>query len=193
MKQLLFLFTIFTTLMTHAQYDVNEVEETSSAKKSTFNWSAIKDNLYVGGDINASIGSASFIYFAPFIGYEFKPSFSAGVSGMVRYLSYNNGIGEFSKGTGVFVRFKPQIPLILESSFNIYSTSFNGVSQEALGANSWMFGIGYAYSMGSRSYSQIIVQYDVLKNAGVPENIMLIFPGGGRLYYKFGIVYYLND
>ena len=165
MKYLLFvLFSISITLTAHAQYDVDDIDEASSINKASFNWSAIKDDLYVGGDINALFGNAAFIYLAPFIGYEFKPSFSVGISGMVRYLSYNNGIGEFSKGTGVFVRFKPELPLILESSFNIYSTSFTGVSQEALGANSWMVGIGYSYSMGSRSYSQIIIQYDVLKN-----------------------------
>jgi|GEM_PF-1206286 len=193
---LLLLCSTLITLMSYGQYDIEKVDDSTKTQKIKFDWSGIKENLYIGGDVNAIFGNVSFIYFSPFVGYEFIPSVSAGVSGMVRYESGmigGNVIGLFSKGTGLFVRYKPQIPIILESSFNLYSTSFSGISQEAIGAKSWMLGIGYAYSMGERSYSQIIVQYDMLKNEYVPENLMLQFPGGGRLYYKFGIVYYLAD
>jgi len=193
---LLLLFSTLITLMSYGQYDIEKVDDSTKTQKTKFDWSGIKEDLYVGGDVNAIFGNVSFIYFSPFVGYEFIPSVSAGISGMVRYESgmiSGNVIGLFSKGTGLFVRYKPQIPIILESSFNLYSTSFSGVSQEAIGAKSWMLGIGYAYSMGERSYSQIIVQYDMLKNEYVPENLMLQFPGGGRLYYKFGFVYYLAD
>ncbi len=190
---LLFSLSIIMTLNSFGQY---EIDDTKKSKKSKFDWSGIKDNLYVGGDVNAIFGTSSFIYFSPFVGFEFIPSLSAGVSGMIRYqsgISNGNVVGLFSKGTGLFVRYKPQFPLILESSFNIYSTSLSGSSQEPLGAKAWMVGIGYAYSMGDRSYSQIMIQYDLLKDQFVPENLMLQFPGGGRVYYKFGIVFYLDD
>ena len=194
MKHLLLISLLFLTgFMSYAQYDINEIEKTEDVEYSKFNCSSIKDDIYVGGDVNATIGNVAFIYFAPFIGYEFIPNFSAGISGMIRYLSYGNGSGEFSKGAGVFIRYKPKIPLVIESSFNIYSTSFNGFTQEPLGTHSWMLGGGYAYSIGKRSYSQVMVQYDLLNNNYVPENILLHFSGGSKLYYKFGIVYYLSD
>jgi hypothetical protein len=187
MKHLLLVSLLFlTTFISHAQYDVDNVEE---SKESKFNWSGVKENIYVGGDVNAILGNVGFIYFAPFIGYEFRAPFSAGISGMVRYLSYGGGVGYFSKGAGVFVRYKPRIPLVVESSFNIYSTS----NIEPKRANSWMLGVGYAQSMGERSYTQIMIQYDLLNNDNVPENVLLQLPGGQRLYYKFGIVFYLGD
>ena len=187
MKHVLLVSLLFlTTFMSYAQYDVDDVEEPKEAK---FNWSGVKENLYVGGDINAILGNVGFIYFAPFIGYEFRAPFSVGVSGMVRYLSYGGGTNYFSKGAGVFARYKPRIPLVVESSFNIYSTS----NIEPKGAHSWMLGLGYAQSMGNRSYTQIMIQYDLLNNDNVPENVLLQLPGGQRLYYKFGIVYYLGD
>ncbi len=193
---ILIFFSIFiTTTTVYAQYDLDGVDESVDSENARFDWAGVKKNLYVGGDVNAFIGNGAFIYFAPFIGYEFIPSLSAGISGMLRYQSqpYNGGvIGKFSKGTGVFVRFKPQIPLIVETSFNFYSSSFKGIIQDTEVTNSWMLGVGYAQSMGERSYTQIMIQYDLLKKDNVPENLLLQFPGGGRLYYKFGIVYYLD-
>ena len=194
MKHLLLVSLLFlTTFMSHAQYDINEVGEDEKIGDSKFNWSSVKDNIYLGGDVNAILGNVAFIYFAPFIGYEFRSPFSAGISGMVRYLSYGNGNGEFSKGAGFFLRYKPRLPLVVESSFNIYSTNFKGSTKETKNTNSWMLGLGYAQSMGERSYTQIMIQYDLLNNDYVPENLLLQFTSGQRLYYKFGIVFYLGD
>ena len=197
MKNLfILLIIVLIPIASQAQYDVDDVKDSKETKKSKSNWENIKQDLYIGGDINAAIGSSSFLYFAPFIGYEFMPSLSTGISTMLKYQSQpygNSVIGRFSKGAGLFFRYKPQFPLILETSFNVYSSSYSGITIEPEPAKSWMLGVGYAYSMGERSYSQIMIQYDILKDEHVPENLMLLFPGGGRLYYKFGIIYYLND
>jgi len=187
----LLIVSVFISLLSISQYDVDKVENSNKKNSSKFNWSTIKENIYVGGDFNAYISNTSFIYVAPFIGYEFIPSLSTGISTMIRYQT-NSQVALFSRGTGVFLRFKPDFPIIIESSFNIYKTSFSGVTADPVGAKAWMLGVGYAYSMGDRSYAQFMFQYDMLKDQYVPENLMAQFPGGGRLYYKVGIVYYLS-
>jgi hypothetical protein len=192
-NSLLLLFLIFCTVQSFAQYDVDKVEDEKEGKKSKMNWTALKNDLYVGGGVNANFGSYSYIYFSPFIGYEFLPHISSGISTMIRFEQNSNGVGLLSKGAGVFVRYKPEIPILLETSYNIYSTSFKGVSQEPLPAKSVLIGVGYAQPIGDRSYAQVMLQYDVLRNPNVPENILLSFPGFGRVYYKFGFVYYLGN
>lgn len=194
MKNLyIFILVLFIPLGMNAQYDVdNQMSEEDEEVESRYIFDVIKKDLYIGGDLNLSIGGQSFLYLAPFVGYEFMPDLSAGISFMGKVLK-NPSASRSSFGSGLFVRYTPEVPVIVETSFNFYNTRYTGITKDPVNSKSWMVGLGYAQSMGNgRSYTQIMFQYDLLKNPDVPENLLLSF-SDNRIYFKFGIVYYLND
>jgi hypothetical protein len=184
------------SFMSFAQYDVDDVESDSSATKDPkINPFILKDKIYVGSGLNLLFGSTTFFYISPIVGYDITDKFSAGVVTMYQYYRQSYGGGNYSSsnsfGLGVFARYRPISQLILETSLNGYTTTFNG--SDKVNSKSWMLGLGYANSMGKRSYYQFMVQYDLLKDYNVPEPAIVNFPGGGRLYYKLGIVFYLSN
>jgi hypothetical protein len=193
-------FTLFVLLLlsfaSSAQYDLEDVESDSISKDPKLNPFKLKEKIYVGSGLNALFGSRTFIYVSPFIGYDITPKFSAGIGTMYQYYreNFNGNIGYLhSIGGGVFTRFRPIEQLILETSINTYSTTYNGVSESKVRSNSWMLGLGYANSIGGKAYYQVMIQYDLFKNSDVPEPLLMQFSNGGRVYYKFGLVFYLSN
>lgn len=183
-------------LTSMAQYDVEDVKNDSSeTKEPAINPYKLRDKLYVGSGLNLLFGNTTFFYVSPMVGYDITDKFSAGIGTMYQFYRQNVGGGNFynsnSFGVGVFTRFRPIEPLILETSINTYRTTYNGSNKEK--ANSWMLGAGYASSLGSRAYYQVMLQYDLLRDPNVPEPALLKFPNGSGVYYKFGIVFYLAN
>jgi hypothetical protein len=192
MKNVILLF-ILIPVFSFSQYDVEGVKK-DSVKTPKINPFKLKEKIYVGSGLNLLLGTTTFIYLSPQIGYDILPKLSAGVSTLYQYYSvkYSNSSKAFSNsfGLGTFVRYRPVKPLILETSINHYWTNFsNSFKQQS---NSWMLGVGYARSMGDKSYYQIMLQYDFLRDMNVPEP-SIISTVNWRLYYKFGIVFYLSN
>lgn len=192
MKNILLLL-IFIPFFSFSQYDVEDVKK-DSVKTPKVNPFKLKDKIYVGSGLNLLLGNTTFIYLSPQVGYDILPKLSAGISTLYQYYSvkYSQTSKAYSNsfGLGTFVRFRPVKPLILETSINHYWTSYsNSFKQQS---NSWMLGVGYARSMGNRSYYQIMLQYDLLRDMNVPEP-SIISSVNWRLYYKFGIVFYLSN
>jgi len=192
MKNILLLL-IFIPFFSFSQYDIEDVKK-DSVKTPKVNPFKLKDKIYVGSGLNLLLGNTTFIYLSPQIGYDILPKLSAGVSTLYQYYSvkYSPTSKAYSNsfGLGTFVRFRPIKPLILETSINHYWTNYsNSFKQQS---NSWMLGLGYARSMGNRSYYQIMLQYDLLRDMNVPEP-SIISTVNWRLYYKFGIVFYLSN
>lgn len=196
-KYLAILVLGLLTFSASAQYDVDDVENDSTSNKDPkINPFKLKEKIYVGSGLNAFFGNRTFFYISPIVGYDIMPKWSAGLGTMYQYYreSFNGNVGYLhSIGGGIFTRYRPIEQLILETSINTYSTTYNGVSASKIRSNSWMVGAGYANSLGGRSYYQIMLQYDLLKDQNVPEPLLLPFPNGGRIYYKFGLVFYLSN
>ena len=69
-----------------------------------------------------------FFYISPMVGYDITDKFSGGISTMYQYFRSGTAYKESSIGAGLFTRFRPIEPLILETSINTYTTTYNGVS-----------------------------------------------------------------
>ena len=192
MKRLLLIFFLLP-VFAFSQYDMDDVKK-DSVKSPKVNPFKLKDKIYVGSGLNLLLGTTTFIYVSPQIGYDILPSFSAGFSTLYQFynVKYTSTSSVYSNsfGLGTFLRYRPIKPLILETSINHYWTSYNSTYKEQ--SNSWMLGIGYARPLGNRSYYQIMVQYDFLRDMKVPEPA-LIYAATWRLYYKFGLIFYLSN
>lgn len=197
-KSITILFILMLSFVSNAQYDIDDVEKDStSTKEPKINPFKLKEKIYVGSGLNLSFGNRTFIYVSPMVGYDITPKFSGGVVTMYQYYRENFGGGNYgyfhSIGGGIFTRYRPIEQLILETSINTYTTTYNGVSSTKIKSNSWMLGLGYAKSIGGKAYYQIMIQYDLFKNQDVPEPLLIPFKNGGRIYYKFGLVFYLSN
>ena len=194
MKKILYFILFLVPVLSWSQYDVEDVESDSTGKEAPkINTFKLKDKIYVGSGVNALFGNTTFFYISPMVGYDISDRFSAGVSTMYQYYRFGNFGKQSSIGAGVFTRYRPIDPLLIETSFNRYSTTVNGNTDSKIKAASWMVGLGYANSLGSRSFYQIMLQYDILRDEYVPEPALINFANGGSLYYKFGIVFYLSN
>src|SRR5690606_25996882 len=103
-----------------SQYEIDDEGYVNS--DPSINAFSVKEKIYVGSGINLNFwGGTSFFYLSPLIGYELTEMFSVGFSTMFQY--QGNQFARFTSfGGGTFVRFRPVEQLILETSFNLYST-----------------------------------------------------------------------
>jgi len=185
-----FLLVIFP-LAGLAQYDVDDVKnDKESNNENKINPFKLKEKIYVGSGLNFLVGNTTFIYISPLVGYDLLPPLSVGLSTMFQY--YKQGGSSLSRGIGFFTRYRPIDQLIIETSINAYSITFNGIPESKVKAKSWMLGLGYASALGEKSYYQAMIEYDLLKDVNVPEPALYQFNGGGRIYYKFGVIFYLS-
>lgn len=181
----------------YGQYDVEEAKKDSIMNnKGDQLVKSLKENLYVGSGLNIALGGQLYIYASPQIGYEFMPKVSAGLLSLFQYRRNQYSGGQFelqsSFGGGIFVRYKPFDFLVLESSFNLYKVNYSSSIQTIpiiTNAKSLMLGIGFARSLGKKSYFNAILSYDFLKDPFNPESTILR-TNNFRLHYKFGVIIY---
>lgn len=195
-KTLLLIILPFCSTI-YGQYDLEEAKKDSIVDiKSDKLIKSLKENLYVGSGLNLTLGSQLYIYASPQIGYEFIPKVSAGFLSLFQYgrIQYTGGQSESQStfGGGIFLRYRPLDFLVLESSFNLYKINYTSTALTTpiiTNAKSLMAGIGYTRSLGEKSYLNVILSYDFLRDPFNPENTILRIDDF-RLYYKFGIVIY---
>jgi len=192
MKSIVFILLLIPTFA-FSQYDIEDVKK-DSVKSPKVNPYKLKDKIYVGSGLNLLLGTTTFIYVSPQIGYDITPKFSSGISTLYEFyrIQYTNTTSAYSNsfGVGYFVRYRPIQQLILETSINHYWSNFN--STYKVQSNSLMLGVGYARPLGNKSYYNIMIQYDFLRDMNVPEPA-IISAATWRLYYKFGMVFYLSN
>ncbi|HIP35880.1 MAG TPA: hypothetical protein EYG85_03405, partial [Crocinitomix sp.] len=188
----IFLILLLIPLSALSQYDPDAIKN-DSVKSPKINPFEIRDKIYVGSGLNLMFGNTTFLYVSPQVGYDIFPKISAGFNTLYQFLYYKYSntaalrVNTF--GLGMFMRYRPFKQLILETSINHYWSDYNKIYKEQ--ANSWMLGLGYARPIGNRSYTQFMIQYDLLKDWNVPEPY-IIETLNWRLYYKFGFIFYLS-
>jgi hypothetical protein len=134
------------------------------------------------------------VFASPIAGYDIvKEKFSAGLSTMYQFYGekyLNQYYTWHSYGGGVFLRYRPWKPLLIQTEFDLYNTNdFAGGTFERVNVPIFMLGAGYAQSLGEKAYLQYMLFYDFV---GDPNNplppIFLSLP----IYMKYGFVFYLG-
>ena len=176
-----------------AQYDIEEVEKDSVQKEAKVNPFTLKEKIYVGGEMSIRFGSLTYLYLAPFAGYDFYKGMSAGVSSMYQLyrVKYTNGavISSHAYGGGLFMRYRPENFnfLLLQTELNLYNTP-DIYTAERVNVPSFMAGGGYAGAMGDRAYYQIMLMYDFIDDDNMPLVPLFSVP----IYLRYGFVFYLG-
>jgi len=199
MKKLLIISLLLTHAFCFGQYDMedNKKENEKPKKERKMTPMAFKERTYVGGELSLRFGNFTYIYVAPFMGFDIIKNFSAGFSTMYQfYREYNPLSGQvFSThayGGGVFLRYRPIKPILLQTEFNLYNTqdySSGAFWGDRVNAPVFMAGGGYAGGIGDKAYYQIMLMYDFIQHESNPIPPLWF---GIPLYLKYGIVFYLG-
>lgn len=157
----------------------------------------LKEHTYVGGDLSLRFGNLLYLYIAPIVGYDIYKGISVGLSPMYQLYRINQGNGGsvsyHSYGMGIFTRYRPEgfPPLLLQTEFAVYNTDDFSTLYPADRVNVPAFygGLGYAGSLGSKSYYQLMLKYDFVNNPSNPlPKLFFNLP----VYLSYGIVIYLG-
>ncbi len=195
MKIVFFFTLLFVSFNGFSQYDMEENEKDTVPKEKKFNTFELQKKISVGSSLNLLLGTYTFVYVAPQIGYDIYPKINVGLQGMYQYTRFNySGVIEYANvfGGGVYLRYRPIDRLVLETSFNRYNIKYGAnytTSTSKLNANSWMAGIGYARPLGEKAFANFLISYDILNHENNPEPIIFSF-NNFNLFYKFGIILY---
>lgn len=193
MKLQLITFLFFcSSVIGFGQYDMSKVAADSTQKEG-INFFKIKQRTYVGSELSLSFGTGgSYIYVAPFVGYDITEKWSAGISGMYQFSQinyYNTAYRNNAFGGGIFTRLMPIEQLIIHAEYDLFNTEdYSTTVKDRVNVPAFMAGLGYANQFGNGSYAQILLLYDFIRDENMPLPAVII-PG---LYLKFGIVYHLN-
>lgn len=192
-KVLTFLFIASFTVV-FGQYDIEDAKK-ENEKDSDKNFSLynLKQDIYVGGEFSLSLGTfGTYIYAAPMIGYDITEKFSAGFSAMYQFqrvVFTNTSVNLSAFGGGVFTRFRPIDPILMQVEYNLFNTpDYVNNYNNRVNVPAFMAGAGYAGAMGSRSYYQILLMYDFINDPNMPLPGFILEP----LHLKFGLVFYLE-
>lgn len=178
------------------QYDIEDVEKDTTDNPPKVSPFELKQNIYVGGEVSARFGTVTYLYLAPFAGYDIYQGLSAGVSSMYQLFraKYTNGaiVSSHSYGGGLFLRYRPK-PLeflLFQTELNLYNTEDFGstISSDRVNVPAFMSGVGYAGSMGDRAYYQLMLMYDFIDDYNMPLVPVFSIP----IYLRYGFVFYLD-
>lgn len=185
-----FLFLSFNSICL-SQYDIDTTEQIT--KPPLINWFEQKKKIYVGGDLSLRFGNLTYAYLAPLAGYEFYKNMSAGVTAIYQLVRVNNGSTIFNESTiggGVFMRYRPIRPLILQLEFDYLNTvNYTSAPGNRINFPVFLGGIGYAGDLGDRAYYNVMLMYDFIDNPNM--TIPPIFPFA-PIYLRYGMVFYLG-
>lgn len=193
MKRLYFIpILLFNSFLGFSQYDIDKIS-TDSTQKEGLNFFEIKQRMYVGSELSLSFGTGgSYIYVAPFVGYDITERWSAGLSAMYQFsqVNYYNAIYRTNAfGGGVFTRLMPIEQLIIHAEYNLFNTEdYTTFEKDRVNVPAFMAGLGYAQQMGNGSYTQILLLYDFINDYNMPLPPFII----RNLHLKFGFVWHLN-
>ena len=200
LKRFLFTVSILMVFTGYGQYDVEKVKkDTAKGQKNEKLVRSLKENTYVGSGLNLLLGNNFYVYASPQIGYEFIPKLSAGFLSLIQYQRSTNPFTLSTQtvrslGAGIFLRYRPFNFLVLESSYNRYRIRASATGQIApfeISAQSLMVGLGYTRSIGKKSYTNILISYDLIGDEFNPEPTLFSSATSAfALYFKFGVVVY---
>lgn len=183
----LFLFPVFG----FAQYDVET--EDSLTDEPKVDLYELKKKIFVGGDLSMRFGNLTYIYAAPLVGFEFYKNLSVGLTGIYQYVRINNFGSIVTEGTfggGAFIRYRPIEFLLFQTEFDILnSVNYTSAPGKRINFPAFMFGGGYAGSLGDRAYYNVMLMYDFINNPNMTLWPVVTF---APIYLRYGFVWYLG-
>jgi hypothetical protein len=188
LSALYFLFLFPVIAFTQYEVEAND----SLAKEPKVDLYELKKKIYVGGDLSMRFGNLTYVYAAPLAGYEFYKNLSAGITGIYQYIRLNNNGSIITEGTfggGVFMRYRPLDFLLLQTEFDILNTvNYTSAPGKRISFPVFMFGGGYAGSLGDRAYYNVMLMYDFINNPNMTVPPIVPF---APIYLRYGFVWYL--
>lgn len=173
MKKILYLFIVCLLVANLYGQDSTDVYQAPVQQKTEK--SNVKDKIYYGGNIGLSFGSYTQIGIYPLIGYKVTPKLSAGVKITYQYIKdnrFNSTYTTSNYGGSVFARFRIIPQLYLHSEYEMMNYKlYNSVGEYD---RTWVpflyVGAGYSQRLGSNTWLNVQVLFDVLQNANSPYN-----------------------
>jgi hypothetical protein len=130
-----------------------------------------KPFVFYGGNVYLSFGSGTTIGVSPMVGMYFTPQLSAGVG--VTYIYYTrDDLKSNVYGGRLMARYDiiPQIYAKTEFSYLVYNDTFKGVDIGSTSVPYLFVGGGYRQPIGPRSYLELDIMFDVLRNENSQYN-----------------------
>jgi hypothetical protein len=183
-------FLFLFSLSGFTQYDVEKDDTLAEEPKVDFY--ELKKKIYVGGDLSMRFGNLTYIYAAPLVGFEFYENVSVGLTGIYQYIRVNNFGSIVTEGTfggGAFVRYRPFDFLLVQTEFDILNTvNYTSAPGKRINFPVFLFGGGYAGSLGDRAYYNVMLMYDFINNPNMTVPPIVPF---APIYLRYGFVWYL--
>jgi hypothetical protein len=196
MHRLFIIFLLSLSASAYGQYDMEEAKDTSDQKEPKVTPMALRERIYVGGDLSLSFGNSLYLYLAPMAGYEIWGGISGGVSTMYQLFRITGGSQSFhTYGGGVFFRWRPPPVefILLQTEFNVYNTddlfTSSPTFNERVNVPAFMGSIGYAGGFG-KAYYHLLLSWDFIDNDNMP--LPPVFGSNIPLYLRYGMVFYLG-
>jgi len=127
--------------------------------------------VFYGGNIYLSFGSGTTLGVSPMVGMYFTPQLSAGVG--VTYIYYTrDDLKSNVYGGRLMARYDiiPRIYAKTEFSYLVYNDTFKGVDIGSTSVPYLFVGGGYRQPIGPRSYLELDIMFDVLRNENSQYN-----------------------
>ena len=176
MKQLILILLLFAAIGAKAQPQEQE---------------PLRDRIYVGGNVGFQFGTDyTSVLVAPLVGYKFTEKFSAGIGGTYMYYKikdryYNYTFSTNIYGGSLFTRYFLFENLFAHAEYemlNLKTFNFFEQKTERLWVPALFIGGGYQQMLGSSSFAQILLLYDIIQETNTPYQSPLVV----RVGFGFG-------
>ena len=173
---------ILITLFCYHQLLLFSQENSNSKQDSP----SFFEKTYFGGGLGLQFGDITVINVSPLMGYQISDQFSAGIG--LTYLYFNSRFSAASSnvfGGRVFGRYNIVEQLFIHSEYEILnSEAFNDFTlrYERRNIPAFLVGGGYRQQLGSNSFLNITVLWDLIQDPAYPYRNP-IFRGG----FTFGL------
>ncbi len=131
--------------------------------------------IFYGGSLGLSFGSVTSIRINPLVGYKITPKFSAGITGLYEFNSYDTYYGRQdynNYGGSVFTRFRFIPQAYAHAEFNYINYEFSGLNNNRYrqGVPFILLGGGFAQRIGNNTFAYAQILFDVLQDQHSPYN-----------------------
>ncbi len=180
MKKLIFILTIVLSVTTLSAQDTTSVASAPVPEKQKKS-----DKIYYGGNIGLSFGSYTMIAIRPLVGYKLTPQLSGGAKLSYEYIKdtrYTSTHNASNYGGSLFARYRVVQPVYLHAEY----AAMNYQLYNTLGDSNreWvpflLLGGGYSQQIGSNTWVNAQILFDVLQNSNSPYR-------SGEPFYSIGV------
>ena len=132
-----------------------------------------QSRIYFGGHLNLSFGKYTVVGAQPIIGYKITPKLSAGIKIRYDYIKdkrYSPDYTTSNYGGSLFTRYRiiPALYVHAEYAYNNYEINYFSEGSSRVWVPYLLLGAGYSQRVGSNTWLNFQVLFDVLQNSNSP-------------------------